>query len=641
MIDYVYDIELYSNFFLLCAQNTKTKERISFEISQRKVETVKLVDWLSTNIRLFGFNCIAYDGKILQKLLEHTYLKGKDLIKVLKKHSDRLILDETYAKFSRKFTQKPNVDLFLLHHFDNDARRTSLKDLEFVFNMPNIQELPFDFTKPVSLKEMAILVDYCWNDIDATQILYNRSQEALSLRESLSNTYGVDMLSWNSPKIGEQSFAFKLAERIGPAKLQKKSPRKSIAIGDIIFPYVQFETVGFQKLLSYLKKKVITDTYKVFSELPFEELTEIEGHYNVYKTKGVQKNLNIVHDGFEFVFGTGGVHGCIDPGVYLVDDEHDIEDIDVSSYYPNLGIKNKLYPEHLGIEFCDVYGERYEERGIYPKGSVTNTSIKLELNGVYGKSNSKFSPFYDPKYTMAITINGQLLLTMLAEQLMKISQILQINTDGVTIRVHKSQKENVNAIIEWWQKLTQLTLESASYSKMVIKDVSNYLAVYTNNKVKRKGAAFKTLAELEMHENLSCVVVQEAISAYYISNTPPIQYLMQELENGLSKFYSKVKIQRDHKLVARYEDEDIPQQRVTRYLITNTGCSLIKIMPPIKVKERESEVEAGWKCTPCNNLTTMNLEELKQNLNLEYYLLQINKIIDGISNGRKKKKAAK
>ena len=639
--DYVYDIELYPNFFLLCAQNTITKERISFEISQRKMDLIPLVEWLQEDIRLFGFNCISYDGRILQKLLENTYLKGRELVTTLYNHSSRIIRDETYSKFARKFTQKPNIDLFLMHHFDNDAKRTSLKDLEFVFGMQNIQELPFDYTKPVTPVQMDSLIEYCWNDIDATQILYDKSSEAIGLREGLSKLYGIDMMSYNAPKIGEKSFALKLSERINPNRLQKKSPRKSINIGDVIFPYVKFKTVGFQKLLSYLKKKVITDTYKVFSELPFEELTEIEGHYNVYKTKGVQKNLNIVHDGFEFVFGTGGVHGCIEPGIYVADQDYDILDIDVSSYYPNLAIKNNLYPEHLGIEFCHVYGERYEERGIYPKGSITNTSIKLELNGVYGKSNSKFSPFYDPKYTMAITINGQLLLTMLAEQLMKISQILQINTDGVTIRVHKSQKENVNSIIKQWEKLTSLTLESANYSKMVIKDVSNYLAIYTNGKVKRKGAAFKTLQELEMHENLSCVIVQEAISAYYISNTPVLEYLMQELENGLSKFYSKVKIQREHRLVARYEDKDIPQQRVTRYLVTNTGCSLIKIMPPIKVDERESEIEAGWKCTPCNNLTTLNLDELRQNINLEYYLLQINKIINGISIGRKKKKVAK
>ncbi len=443
------------------------------------------------------------------------------------------------------------------------------------------------------------------------------------------------MMSYNSPKMGEKSFALAMMFKNPDfeRRLKLQSPRKEIALADIIFPYVSFEFEGFQKILEYFKSKVITDTYKTFSELPFESLSVINGYYNVHKTKGVQKNLNIVHQGFEFVFGTGGIHGCVDSGIYVSDDEHTILDIDVASYYPNLGIKNKLYPEHLGQEFCTVYEERYDERGNYAKGSTSNVSIKLELNGVYGKSNSKFSPYYDPKYTMSITINGQLLIVMLAEKLMKYSQILQANTDGVTIRVHNSKLSIVQEIIKWWQQLTALTLETATYSKMVIKDVSNYLAIYTNNKVKRKGAAFKTKAELAFHENHSGLIIQEAISAYFINGTDPIQFMMQDLEkNGLSNFFMRAKVQRDHKLVAR-DVEDIPLQRITRYVVTNTGASLIKIMPPLPKnpdKMRESEIESGWKCTPCNNLSLINIKELTTNLNLEYYLTQIKKVIHAI-----------
>lgn len=632
MQDYIYDIEIYSNIFLVCAENIITKQKLSFEISIRKIQTQQLVEFLNQDIRLIGFNNKNYDDLMLQKFLECLHLKGKDLVSALKKHSDNLITRENYSKFCKKFVKVPTIDLFLLNHFDNDAKRTSLKDLEFVFGMDNIQELPFDYTQPVPVDKFNTLIDYCWNDIKATSKLHNHSIEELQLREELG---GKDLLSFNSPKLGERSFCQAMI-KINPAfeeKLKYKSPRKEIKLADVIFPYVEFETEGFQKLLHYLKSKVITDTYKVFSELPFDTLTIIERHYNVYKTKGVQKNLNISHKGFEFVFGTGGIHGCIESGIYEADQEYDILDIDVASYYPNLAIKNKLYPEHLGIEFCNVYEQRYHERGNYLKGSTLNKSIKLELNGVYGKSNSKHSPFYDPKYTMSITINGQLLIAMLAEKLMEVSQLLQANTDGVTIKVHKSNLLKVQEILTWWQNLTQLTLETANYQKMVIKDVSNYLAVYTNNKVKRKGAAFKTKAELELHENHSATIVQEAISAYFISDISPEQFLLQELESGLDKFYMRAKVQREHRLVARDEQGDIPLQRITRYVVTNTGVSLIKIMPPLPKnpdKYRETEIESGWKCTPCNNLSLIDTEELKQNINIEYYLTQIKKVINAI-----------
>jgi len=637
MQDYIYDIEIYTNIFLVCVKNINTQKKYSFEISQRKQQTKELVEFLNQPIRLIGFNNQNYDNLLIQKFLENLHLKGKDLVTLLKSQSDKIITNEKYSKFCKKFTKVPTIDLFLLHHFDNDAKRCSLKELEFVFNMNNIQELPFDFTKPVPTDQFDTLIDYCWNDIEATYRLYNYSLEDIKLREELSSKYNIDMLSYNSPKMGEKSFSLALTS-INPTfeqKLKLQTPRTEIKLQDIIFPYVSFEFEGFQKLLEYFKSKIITDTYKTFSEIPFDTLTTIEGFYNIHKTKGVQANLNIVHKEMEFVFGTGGIHSCIEAGIYESDQEHDILDIDVSSYYPNLAIKNKLYPEHLGIEFCDVYEHRYNERGQYPKGSVWNSSIKLELNGLYGKSNSKFSPFYDPKYTMTITINGQLLIVMLAEQLMKHSQLLQANTDGVTIKVHKSKLTIIQEILDWWQSITFLTLETANYSKMVIKDVSNYLAVYTNNKVKRKGAAFKTKAELVLHENHSGLIINEAISAYFINGTDPIQFMMQDLEqNGLTNFFMRAKVQRDHKLVARFEEQDIQLQRITRYVVTNTGVSLIKIMPPLPKnpeKWRETEIEAGWKCTPCNNLLLINTKEIIQNLNLEYYLTQINKIIYAIN----------
>ncbi|MDZ7906352.1 MAG: hypothetical protein U5N55_11680 [Cypionkella sp.] len=68
-------------------------------------------------------------------------------------------------------------------------------------------------------------------------------------------------------------------------------------------------------------------------------------------------------------------------------------------------------------------------------------SLKLAANGTYGKTNDKFSALFDPKHTMAVTINGQLLLSMLAERLMGVPslRIIQVNTDGITYYIHESQ----------------------------------------------------------------------------------------------------------------------------------------------------------------------------------------------------------
>ncbi|MCW4574216.1 hypothetical protein OOJ74_09465, partial [Venenivibrio stagnispumantis] len=87
-------------------------------------------------------------------------------------------------------------------------------------------------------------------------------------------------------------------------------------------------------------------------------------------------------------------------------------------------------------------------------------------------------------------INGQMLLCMFAEQAIKIEglELIQANTDGITVRLPRNRINDLEAIREWWQDLTKLELEEAIYSAMHIRDVNNYIAVYENGKVKRKGA---------------------------------------------------------------------------------------------------------------------------------------------------------
>jgi hypothetical protein len=122
----------------------------------------------------------------------------------------------------------------------------------------------------------------------------------------------------------------------------------------------------------------------------------------------------------------------------------------------------------------------YEQRKTYPKGSAENAMLKLALNGVYGDSNSPFSVFYDPLFTMKITLSGQLLLCVLAEQLLKIDQLqlIQVNTDGLTVRVPRANKHQVDSMRKWWEELTSLELEEALYKTMYIRDCNNYIAVY-------------------------------------------------------------------------------------------------------------------------------------------------------------------
>lgn len=89
------------------------------------------------------------------------------------------------------------------------------------------------------------------------------------------------------------------------------------------------------------------------------------------------------------------------------------------------------------------------------------------------KSNDIYSYFYDPKFTMQITINGQLFISMLSEEISNINNltVLQVNTDGITVRIPKNKREEFIDICKRWEEITKYTLEYTNYQIMVIRDV--------------------------------------------------------------------------------------------------------------------------------------------------------------------------
>ena len=162
---------------------------------------------------------------------------------------------------------------------------------------------------------------------------------------------------------------------------------------------MQFEKREFKAILQWVRNQTIKETKGVFTEVPFDDCKEFLWYAEKRPKKGKLAEVNVVvggkyrditelpgraykssiEGGLKYVFGTGGLHASVDSSSWYSDEEWTIIDVDVASYYPWLAIANKVYPEHLGIEFCDIYEGLYEERKQYPK-SVSYTHLTLPTN---------------------------------------------------------------------------------------------------------------------------------------------------------------------------------------------------------------------------------------------------------------------
>ncbi|NCB13044.1 MAG: hypothetical protein EOM78_15595, partial [Erysipelotrichia bacterium] len=496
---YIYDVETFPNIFTCVIQNTQSKELRVFELSTREndlTKFLKTLEWLSKNEKvLVGYNNLNFDYAVLQFIYKNAKNYSiKELVYQIFLFADSLIKNNIIYNEDKTTLKINQLDLMKIHNFDYKATRVSLKILEVNMCMDSIEDLDFKIGEEIKTDEFDNLIKYNKHDVEATLLFFEHSKEAIEFREDLSAKYNENMLNYSDTKIGKRYFIRNLEEKLGKEICYlngkpKQTIRNFLDFGKIIFDYINFETHEFQSLLKYLKKQYSNSMNEVFSNISQDKLEELSS-FCTLNPKNEANSLHLNYKGFTFYLGTGGLHGSVESKFYDKSDDFLIIDVDVASYYPSIVIQNNLYPEHLGIEFVDIYKEIRDLRFSYKKGTSQNKMLKLTLNSTYGDTNNQFSPFYDFKMTLDITLNGQLMLCMLAEKLMQIDSVslIQANTDGLTFQIAKKDKSKYKEISNKWQDFTGLELEEIIYEKLWIRDVNNYVALKENGEVKNIGA---------------------------------------------------------------------------------------------------------------------------------------------------------
>lgn len=571
--DFIYDLEVFPNIFTACFVYANGKGLRVFEISDRKNETEQLLDFLrkvkSGGYRLVAFNNVNFDYPIIHYMLEKArkaFKEGKVVsytAKELYKVGMDLISTQNDDRFGKSIKAQdviiPQVDLYLVNHYDNRAKSTSLKTLEFNMRSRNIEDLPFPVGSTLNDEQKDVLIRYNKHDVLETLKFYHYCYDSLKLREELTAQFGFDCTNFNDTKIGKQLFintlekekpgiCYTVTER---GRKMNQTKRNRIAVSECLVPYIKFTRPEFKALHEWFKKQVITETKGAFSDIEEHVLGELAKYaklvikrkrfkgkpsesdlseFNtehpmgwveeeelkatewVFDKQGnhvmdyflnedgspdlskkpkkkrmnkksywgcwrVAESLNVVLNGFQLDFGTGGLHGA-KQGTWHSTQDKSLFSYDIASFYPNLAIANNLHPKHLGNTFCQVYAKLYQMRKEQPKGSAANAALKLALNGTYGETNNEYSPLYDPQYTMSITISGQLTLCMLIDMLQECNiDMLMANTDGFEFFADRNLKDRVESIVADWEKITGLVMEGLLYKTMFIRDVNSYIAV--------------------------------------------------------------------------------------------------------------------------------------------------------------------
>lgn len=248
--------------------------------------------------------------------------------------------------------------------------------------------------------------------------------------------------------------------------------------------------------------------------------------------------------------------------------------------------------------------------------------------------------------------------------------------DGVTFLVPVGKEEDFKKVNDEWEVWSKMMLEYAEYEKIIQPNINNYIWIpkgfdYASFNIEDsnclKKVKLKGLFEIERdwHKNHSMKIVQKALANYFVKGIPVETTIKQSTD--VFDFFKVCKAKSNFKIEYwKYDKQGVktitPMHKITRYLISNNGGQLMKVMPPIKtvadtetekfrkthpqqsnmfdfiedvlvIPDRESNVEAGYLTTIHNKITSTDIKDY--DINYDYYINECNKVIKAVEGNLK------
>lgn len=471
-----FDIEIFKEDFIVCFKNYKSGERYDFVNDYKGIEMFMRVH----NPLLIGYNNKSYDNYILKAILcggSHETLK--DL-------NDWIIAGnygwEYYVPYDSRFDSS---DLML-----DLGNPISLK--EIMGNMGlNIMEssVPFDIDRKLTDQELKEVLIYCRNDVDALIPLFESRLPYLQSKIDVGDLCGIPYqysLYWTNSQLAGKFLSAKFVERTD--ERDYKYPNEWIK---------RVTPPAVNDFIELLKDK----------KIPSEKL--------------FKNNLDFIIANCNHTFGFGGLHGALPKYMEQSTDDRVILISDVTSYYPSLILEYGYMSRNVASDeqYRQIYHDRLKAKA---EGNTRLAdAYKLILNITYGSMLNKYSSLYDPLMARSICITGQLFLIYLVQILYThIPSFISIqsNTDGIIFSVDRKDMEKVNHILQEWQDKCRFTLETEEVSKIIQKDVNNYILLKKNGKIKTKGGYVSDYNPSFSHNSMN--IVSQAIIDYFINDVP-------------------------------------------------------------------------------------------------------------------------
>lgn len=561
-----YDFEVFKYDWLVIIKDTEN--RITHKIVNDTEQLRKFYEAHKNDIWV-GFNSRSYDQYILKGIL--LELSPQEI------NNHIIVQKQGGWSFSHAFNK------IQLYNYDimTDKFR-GLKELEgFMGN--DIRETTVDFKTDHKLtpKEIEEVLFYCNHDVEQTMHVFMNRKEEFESQMNLIKTFKLPLKYVSKTKA-------QLSAIILEAERKNHDDEFDITIVDT---------------LRLKKYKFIEEWY----------LNPINRNYN--------KKLDLDIMRVPHSFGWGGLHGARTQyqgeGIFI--------NSDVGSFYPSLMIeynflsRNVRHPE----KFKEVYDIRMDLK--HQGKKKEQAPYKIVLNSTYGASKDQYNNLFDPLQANNVCINGQLLLLDLIEHIEAKTnfKLIQSNTDGIMFKLNDEADITIyKEICQEWQERTKMTLDHDIITKVIQKDVNNYIVVKDGNHVKSKGAYVKSLSKLDN----DLPILNKALMDYFIKGIS-----IEETINGCNELiqFQKV-IKASSKYKGLLHGKEAINEKISRVFASKYNSD-----PGIfKVKSTKPEKVAGApeRCFIENE--DVNGKRIPRRLDKQWYIdVAKKRIEDFVGNG--------
>lgn len=515
----IVDFEVLSNanFWMCCMKDYKSGNEHT--IINNRDELLRVYNKNKDHIWI-GYNIKGYDQWVLKAIVA-----GIDPCKV----SKAIIEDGIQPWKVSPALNKVKMNIFEL---SNSFR--SLKELE-LFMGEDIREssISFDLMRYPTEEEIEELTTYCMHDVRMTYKVFKELYFEYEAQLGLIEYFDLDSSLFNKTKAQLSAYI-----------LQAKKPE-----------YPRDDLYEFD----------IVDTLKL------SKYSHVRDWYLSFRTKGSQY-LNTDVYGVSADFGIGGLH--LARKKYEADKF--IVNSDVSSFYPSIMIEYNLLSRNVkdAEKFKEIRDTRFKFK---KEKNPIEKSLKIVLNSTYGASKDQNNELYDPRQGMAICVNGQLLLLDLIEKVElefgDKATLIQGNTDGVMFKFES--QEGVDKYIEIckeWSDRTRMELEHDFISKVIQKDVNNYIFVKEDGSVKSKGAYVKKLSLLDN----DLPIVNKALVNKMINDVP--------IEDTINNATELIDFQKCLKISGKYDCAVRGDEKVNLKVLRVFASKRYSDLPIMKLK---------------------------------------------------------